>query len=55
MLGNFMAIWSILLPFDIFCVHFGIFCVHLGIFYVIWYIFSVLVCCTKKKLAILMM
>jgi hypothetical protein len=38
----FMAIWSILRPF-------GIFCSHLVYFTVIWYIFPFLVCCTKKK------
>jgi hypothetical protein len=44
--GNFKAIWYILLPFDIICDHFGI-------FFPSWYIFSVLVCCTKKNLATL--
>jgi uncharacterized membrane protein YesL len=41
-----MAIWSILLPFSIFC---G----HLLYFVVIWYIFPVLVCYTNKNLATL--
>jgi hypothetical protein len=41
-----MAIWDILLPF-------GTFCVHLVHFVFIWYIFPVLVSCTKKNLATL--
>jgi hypothetical protein len=32
---------------------FGIFCDHLVYFVVIWYIFPVLVCCTKVNLATL--
>jgi hypothetical protein len=46
MLVYFIAIWDILRPFCIFC---G----HLGYLMVIWYIFPVLVCCTKKNLATL--
>jgi hypothetical protein len=42
----FMTIWSILRPIGIFYGHF----VH---FVVVWYIFPVLVCCTKKNLATL--
>jgi hypothetical protein len=49
----FMSIWSILLPF-------GIFCGHLIYFVVVWYILwsfgiflTVLVCCAKKNLATL--
>jgi hypothetical protein len=42
----FIAIWSILLPF-------GIFCSHLVDFMVLWYIFPLLACCTKKNLATL--
>jgi hypothetical protein len=38
--------WSILQPF-------GIFYGHLVYFVVIWYIFTVLGCCTKKNLATL--
>jgi hypothetical protein len=38
----FRTIWSYLRPFSIFC---G----HLVYFMVIWYIFPVLVCCTKKS------
>jgi hypothetical protein len=30
---------------------FGLFCSHLVYFMVIWYIFPVLLCCTKKNLA----
>jgi hypothetical protein len=44
--GKFMDIWSILQPFVIF---YG----HLVYFVVSWYIFPVLVCCTKKNLATL--
>jgi hypothetical protein len=42
----YMAMWSILWLFNIFC---G----HLVYFMVIWYIFPVLVCCTTKNLATL--
>jgi hypothetical protein len=48
MLSYFMAVWSILQPF-------GIFCGHLVYFMVIWYIFPVLVCCAKKNLATLLL
>jgi hypothetical protein len=57
--GIFTAIWYILWPFDIFCGHLVYFCGHLVYFVtiwyfrVIWYIFSVLVCCTKVNLATL--
>jgi hypothetical protein len=44
--GIFMTIWSILRPI-------GIFYGHLVYFLVVWYIFPVLVCCTKKNLATL--
>jgi hypothetical protein len=46
MLVYFKAIWSILRPSGIF---FG----HLVYWMEIWFIFSVLVCCTKKNLATL--
>jgi hypothetical protein len=46
MLVYSMAIWSILLSF-------GTFCGHLVYFMVIWYIFPVLVYCTKINLATL--
>jgi hypothetical protein len=46
MLEHFMTMWSILWP----C---GRFCGHLVYFMVLWYIFPVLVCCTKKNLATL--
>jgi hypothetical protein len=47
MLVYFMAFWSILLPF-------GKFCGHLVNFnWTFWYIFPVLVCCSKKNLAAL--
>jgi hypothetical protein len=39
---NFKALLSILLPF-------GLFYCRLAYFMAIWYIFPVLVCCTKKK------
>jgi hypothetical protein len=39
-----MVIWSIVLPF-------GIFCGHLACFIVIWYILPVLVSCTNTNLA----
>jgi hypothetical protein len=42
-----LASWSILLPF-------GIFCGKLVYFMVIWYIFPVLVCCTKTNMATLL-
>jgi hypothetical protein len=42
----FMATWSILQPI-------GICYDRLAYFVVIWYIFLVLVCCTKKNLATL--
>jgi hypothetical protein len=42
-----MDFWHILQPFCIFHV-------HLVYFVVIWYIFPVLVCCTKKNLATLL-
>jgi hypothetical protein len=45
-----VAIWYILWP--ILC-PFGIFCGHLVYFVSIWYIFPVLVGCTKKNLAAL--
>jgi hypothetical protein len=41
------VIWHILRPF-------GIFCGHLAYLMVIWYIFPILVCCTKKNLATLL-
>jgi hypothetical protein len=41
-----MSIWYILRPF-------GIFYGYLVYFLVIWYIFDVLVCCSKKNLATL--
>jgi hypothetical protein len=44
--GIFLAIWSILRQF-------GLFYGNLVYFVVIWYIFTVLVCCTKKNLATL--
>jgi hypothetical protein len=47
MLVYFMAILSILWSF-------GLFCCHVVYLMVIWYIFPVLVCCTKKYLATLM-
>jgi hypothetical protein len=47
MLVYIKAIWSILR-------HFGIFGVNLVNIMVIWYIFPVLVCCTKKNLAALL-
>jgi hypothetical protein len=43
---DYIAIWSILRLF-------GVSCDHLVYFTVIWYIFPVLVCCTKKNLATL--
>jgi hypothetical protein len=43
---TYMAIWSILRPF-------GIFCDHLVHFIVIWLIFPVLVSCSRKNLAAL--
>jgi hypothetical protein len=43
-LVKFMTIWSYLRPF-------GIFRGNLVNFIVIWYIFPILVCCTKKNLA----
>jgi hypothetical protein len=46
MLIYFMAIWNILWIF-------GIFCDHLLDIVLIWYIFPVLVSCTKKNLATL--
>jgi hypothetical protein len=46
LVAYFIAFWFILWPF-------GIFCDHLVYFIVIWYIFPVLVCCTKKTLATL--
>jgi hypothetical protein len=46
MLVHFMTMWSILQPFRRFC---G----HLLSLIVIWYIFPVLVRCTKKNLATL--
>jgi hypothetical protein len=46
MLLYVLAIWSILPPF-------GVVCRHLVYFMNIWYIFSVLVSCTKKNLATL--
>jgi hypothetical protein len=39
-----MAIWSLLLQFGVFCGH---------LVYGFWYIFPVLVCCTKINLATL--
>jgi uncharacterized Tic20 family protein len=47
MLVYFIAVWSILRPF-------GIFCGHLVYFMVSWYDFPVLVYCTKKNLATLL-
>jgi hypothetical protein len=46
--GIFTAIRCVLCPF-------GILCDHLLYLMVIWYIFLVLVCCTKKNLATLSM
>jgi hypothetical protein len=46
MLAYFMTICPILQPFDKFCA-------NLEYFVVIWYIFPVLVCCTKKNMATL--
>jgi hypothetical protein len=55
--SKFLAIWSILRPFSKFCGHFVYFAVIRYIFprfgMVIRYIFSGLVCCTKKNLATL--
>jgi hypothetical protein len=44
--GIFLALWPILLQF-------GIFCGSMVYFMVIWYIFTILVCCTKNNLATL--
>jgi hypothetical protein len=59
MLVYVTAVWSIVRQFGIFGT-FGILCGHLVYtwghvvyFMVIWYIFPVLVCCTKKNLATL--
>jgi hypothetical protein len=41
-----MSIWDNLQPF-------GVFCGNLVYLMAIWYIFPVLVCCTKKNLATL--
>jgi hypothetical protein len=37
----------------VFLLQFGLFCGHLVTFVVIWYIFPLLVCCTEKNLATL--
>jgi hypothetical protein len=47
MLVYLMAIWFLSRPF-------GIFCGYLEYFIVLWYIFPVLVCCSKKNLATLL-
>jgi hypothetical protein len=52
LLEFFMEIWGILHMYD-HLVHFLLICIHLVHFLFIWYIFPVLVSCTKKNLATL--